>query len=1007
MIGAVAVAGGGVAGIQSALDLANSGFKVYMIEPYPTIGGHMAKLDKTFPTCDCAQCTLAPRLVEVGRHPNIQLLTYSDITEIEGSAGDFTLKVKRRARYIDEEKCTGCGECVAKCPSKVVDEFNEETGMRKAVYLPFPQAIPRVMTIDAEHCLYLQQGKCGVCKKVCPFDAVDYEQQDRVEEIKVGSIILSPGFEPFHPSNLEQYRFNHPDVITSLQFERLLSASGPTEGKIVKKNGEEPKKIAFIQCVGSRNPEIGRKNCSSVCCMYATKEAIVAKEHDPELDITIFNIDIRAFGKGFEEFYQKAKNEHGIRYVRSRPPAVYEDPQTGRVSVRYEKEDGSGVVREEFDLIVLSIGLSPSQSAQHLAEIAGVELDEHGNIASDALSPLATNVPGIFASGTVQGPRDIPDTVADGSGAASKASSLLKAVRGTLIERKTYPPEKNADEVRTGVVVCRCGINIGSIVDVPSVVEYAKTLPGVVYAREETYACSVDSQEGIKKMIQDNDLTRVVVAACTPRTHEPLFQETCRDAGLNPYLFEIANIREHCSWVHQKEKDKATEKAKDILRMHVKKVSMDMPLHTQEIPFNKSALVVGGGVSGMTAALDLAEKGFPVYLLEREAELGGFLRNLTALADGRTTEEVITELRERVENNPDITVMTGTEILDVTGSIGNFKATLKGSEEQEIEFGVAILATGASELVPEGYFSYGEYEHVITQSQLEQRLKEGFNADSVVMIQCAGARVEERPYCSRNCCASAVKNAIRIKEQNPATDVFILYRDIRTYGVLENLYTRARELGVLFARYTEDKPPVVGDSAVTVYDNLIGRTLIIPTDLVVLSAPLVAPEGVEKLAEMFKVPVDSNGFFMEAHIKLRPVEFATDGVFVCGTAQAPKLVNESISQASAAVSKACTILTRDALETSGVLASVNEDVCIGCGWCLLCPYSATSLKDVTVKTEEITYTTRKSQVNPAACKGCGACAAECPTGAMTVTHFTREQIQAMMDALVEREEVAA
>jgi heterodisulfide reductase subunit A len=1007
MIGAVAIAGGGVAGIQSALDLANSGFKVYMIEPYPTIGGHMAKLDKTFPTLDCAQCTLAPRLVEVGRHPNIQLLTYSEIIAIEGTAGNFTLKVKRKPRYINEEKCTGCGECVAKCPSKVEDEFNEGTGMRKAVYLPFPQAIPRVMTIDAEHCLYLQKGKCGVCKKVCPFDAVDYEQEERVEEINVGSIILSAGFEPFDPSGLEQYRIDHPDVLTSLQFERLLSASGPTEGKIVKKNGEEPKKIAFIQCVGSRNPEIGRKNCSAVCCMYATKEAMVAKEHNPELDITIFNIDIRAFGKGFEEFYQKAKNEHGIRYVRSRPPAVYEDPKTGRISVRYEKEDGSGIEREDFDLIVLSIGLSPSSSAQKLAELAGVELDEHGNIASDTLSPLQTNVPGIYACGTVMGPRDIPDTVADGSGTASKASSLLQAVRGTLITRKTYPPEKPADQIRIGVVVCRCGINIGSVVDVPSVVEYAKTLPGVVYAREETYACSVDSQEGIKQMIKEHDLTRVVVAACTPRTHEPLFQETCKDAGLNPYLFEIANIREHCSWVHQKEKEKATEKAKDILRMTVKKASMNVPLQTQDIPFNKSALVVGGGVSGMTAALDIAEKGFPVYLVEREAELGGFVRNLTALADGRNAREVLDGLIQQVESNPNITVLKGSEIIDAEGSVGNFQATIRqGSEEQTIEFGVAILATGAIELTPTGYFSYGERDNVITQSQLEKKLDEDFKAKSVVMIQCAGARVEERPYCSRNCCASAVKNAIRIKEMSPETDVFIIYRDIRTYGVLENLYTRARELGVIFARYTEDKPPVVGDDVVTVYDHLIGRTLIISSDLVVLSAPLVKPEGVEKLAELFKVPLDSNGFFMEAHIKLKPVEFATDGVFVCGTAQAPKLINESVSQASAAASRACTILSKDALETSGVIAQVDENVCIGCGWCLLCPYSATSLKEVTVQTEEVTYTGKKSQVNPAACKGCGACAAECPTGAMKISHFTREQIQAMMDALT-REEVAA
>lgn len=1002
MIGSVAVAGGGVAGIQAALDLANSGFKVYLIEEYPTIGGHMAKLDKTFPTCDCAQCTLAPRLVEVGRHPNIVLLTYSEIIGIEGEAGNFVIRIKRKARYIDENKCTGCGICVEKCPSKVADEFNEGIGKRKAVYLPFPQAIPRVMTIDAEHCLYLSKGKCGVCKKVCPFDAVNYEQEDKIEEINAGALILSQGFEAFDASMLEQYRPDHPDVITSLQLERLLSASGPTVGKIVKADGTIPKRMAFIQCVGSRNPNIGRPNCSAVCCMYATKEAIVVKEHQP-MDITIFNIDIRAFGKGFEEFYQKAMKEHGIRYVRSRPPAVYVDPLTNKVSVRYETEDG--IKQEEFDLIVLSIGLGASESSKRLAELAGVQLDENGYIITSQTSPVETNIPGIFVCGTVNAPKDIPDTVAEGSGAASKAASLLSSTRGTLVSKKEYPPEKPADDLRIGVIVCRCGVNIGSIVDVPKVVEYAKTLRGVVYAKEETYACSVDSQESMKKAIIEHNLTRFVVAACTPRTHEPIFQETCRDAGLNPYLFEIANIREHCSWVHQKEKEKATQKAKDILRMSVIKAAMNIPLQTQKLEFFKKALVIGGGIAGMTSAIDIANNGFQVYIVEREKQLGGFMRKISTLPDGRDASVILKEMISKIESHPNIMVFTNSELTKVEGSVGNFKAILKtDGKEVELDFGVAIIATGATEFQPHAYYSYDQYDHVITQSQLEQSIS-SINAKGVVMIQCVGAREKERPYCSRICCAVAVKNAIRIREMYPEIPVFVLYRDMRTYGILENMYSKAKELGTIFIRYNEEHPPVVDKDHVRVYDELLGQELIIPCDLVVLSTPLVPSKEAMRIGELFKVPLDSNGFFLEAHIKLRPVDCATDGVFLAGTAQWPKLISETIAQASAAASRACTILSKDSIEVGGVIANVDEEICIGCGWCLLCPYNATSLKDVKITTEEIVYIGKKSQVNPTLCKGCGSCVVECPTGAMKMSHFTKEQIQAMIDSLMEEHEL--
>ena len=945
MKGSVAVVGGGIAGIQAALDLADSGFKTYLIESRPSIGGVMSQLDKTFPTNDCAMCILSPKLVETARHPNIELISYSDVKSISGKAGDFKVKVVKKARYVDETKCTGCGSCTEKCPSKVPDEYNAGMSKRKSIYIPFAQAIPRVATIDAAHCLYLTKGKCGVCKKVCGPKAVDYEQKDKEIELNVGSVILATGFKPFDPSILKNYRFDHPDVITSLQFERLLSASGPTQGHVTKQSdGKVPKNIAFIQCVGSRNPRIERKHCSSVCCMYATKESIIAKEHDPELNITIFHIDIRAYGKNFEEFYNRAQREYGIKYINSRPPEVVVGANNA-LSLKYEDFNTGDLKSQDFDLVVLSIGLDPADSTRELAQSSGIALDDFGNIATSIEKPVESSVAGIYVCGVAQGPKDIPDTVAQASAAASKAAGLLSSERGTLIKERKFPEEKQlSPDPRIGVFVCHCGINIGSVVNVPNVVEYAKTLPGVTHAQEMLYACSSDSQVTIKDAIAKNDLNRVVVASCTPRTHEPLFQNTCREAGLNPYLFELANIREHCSWVHMKEKERATEKAKGIVQMAVAKSALFQPLYKQQVSLINKALVLGGGVAGMTAALDIANNGYHVTIIEKEKELGGMLREMTELYDGKNPADVLKELIGKVNGNINIKVLNEAKLLAVEGYLGNFKGVvLANGKELPIDFGAAVIATGARNLEPLGLFNYGKDPGVVTQAQFEKMLGKGVSANNITMIQCVGARNKEREYCGRTCCVDAVKNAIRIKKSNSKANVFVLYRDMRTYGVMEKLYENARDQGVIFIKYEADNPPKVQGGSVVVHDSMLNQDIELASDLVVLSTPLIAGEN-EEINQLFKIPLDKNKFFLEAHPKLRPVDFATDGVYLCGSAQAPKLIDEAISQASAAASRACTILSRKFIETEGAVSVVNEAKCIGCGTCVtVCPYNAPSL----------------------------------------------------------------
>ena len=912
-------------------------------------------------------------------------------------------------------------------PSLRIKDFNEiENGYDK-----------NVVVEEAKRCLNCGGcSECMQCVEACEPDAIIHDMVAEVVDIKVGAVVLTPGYDEYVPEELSEFGYKKfKNVVTSIEFERIMSASGPTQGHILRpSDSKEPEKVAWIQCIGSRAPKINHGYCSSVCCMYATKEAVIAKEHAPDVKPTIFYIDMRSYGKDFDKYIERAEKEVGVRFLRTRVSNISEDPETKSLYLTYEDSNGR-LVTEKFHMVVLSVGLEAPRSNAELKEVFKIELDKYNFAKTEEFDPVLSTREGIFVGGAFSGPKDIPETVAQSSGIASQVASILKDARWTETKEKEYVPEIDVHglEPRIGIFICHCGINIGGYVNVPEVVEYAKTLPDVIYAEENLYTCSADTQEKIKEAIKEHNLNRIIVASCTPRTHEPLFKDTIREAGLNKYLFEMANIRDQCSWVHMNEKERATEKAKDLVRMAVEKSSRLEPLEEIKVDIIKSALVIGGGISGMSSALSLANSGFPVTLIEKDSELGGQAKKIHNLLGGLDVKKKLSEMVDEVKNNKNVTPLLSSKIKEIKGYVGNFEIVVDTPDgEKQVKHGVVVVATGAKEYEPKE-FLYGEDKRVVTQREFEKRLAEAgyqksevrsqksenmqqktdnlssniYNLSSVVMIQCVGSRNEEHPWCSRVCCAAAVKNALKFKEKFPKKDVYILYRDIRTYGLMEDYYQMAREKGVIFIRYEENAPPEVdnrkGELSVSIQDPIIKRKLLIPCDLLVLSTGIIPNEGNEELAKMLKVPLNEDGFFLEAHMKLRPVDFASDGVFLCGICHSPKFIDESIAQASAAASRACTIISKDYIEAGGAIAHVNEELCRACGECIeACEYNAVELveKEVTGVEGWSPLKTQVARVNPVVCKGCGACNVVCPTGAISAYHFTTEQIESMIKAAV-------
>jgi heterodisulfide reductase subunit A len=998
----VLVVGGGVGGIKAAMELSEAGRDVVLIDQAAAIGGLMTLLDRTFPTNNCDLCTISPNLSENAREKHIDVLPLTRLTALTGQAGDFTATLTRAPRYIDMEKCTACGKCYEAFTQCV--RFSPGLDHRAPTCMRYPQATPQAFSIEMDKCEDIE-----ALVDVCPAGAIVPQDTETTEDRNIGAVVLAIGAELFDPGRLENFGHGrYPDVVTGLEYERIMSLSGPTKGELVRpSDGKQPRKVAWIQCVGSRG--INREDvsyCSGVCCMYALKEAIVTKErfHD-DIETTIFFMDMRTFGKDYELYYNRSKQAYGIRFVRCRPHSVTPGKGSDQLAISYNVDAASELITEQFDMVVLSTGFRPTESAKELADILGIELTDHNFAKTDGFSPVSTSRPGIYVCGVFESPKDIPETMMQAGAAACLASRDLAPEASTEVREASLPPERDvsAEPPRIGVFICDCGENIGGAVDVDDVAAYAGGLPGVAVSRNVAHGCSRDSLALIKETITKESLNRIVIGGCSPRTHENLFQNMLRETGINKYLMEIANIRDQDTWVHMHNPKMATAKARDLIRMAVAGVAKAQALTDHVLPMNKDVVVLGGGVSGMNAALELADHGHRVYLVEQAGHLGGIARAVRKTIDGDDVQAYMSELIEKITQNKGIEVITQAIVVDHSGMPGMYRTGFQIGPRmyyRQIDHGATVLATGANHHVPR-QFSLGEHPAVTTQIELDSLIEDHPDSvkswDTLAMIQCVGSRTADNPNCSRICCQSAVKNALRVLDLNPDIRIFILYRDMRTYGFTEDYYALARSRGVIFVRYEAHTPPRVtadGDRVSVVFtDPVLGMELDVAADCLALSTGMaVNEEAAEDLAMIFHLNRTADGCFLEEHVKLRPTDLSVPGFFVAGSAHAPKNIKECITQAQAASSRVMAMLSKDVINLGATAARVDSEKCATCLACVrACPYGVPFIN-----------TERYSEIDPARCHGCGVCAAECPAKAIQLTRFEDAPIMARLEGLFER-----
>ncbi len=1016
--GSVLVVGGGVAGMRAAADLAETGLRVYLVESSPGLGGRVAQLGFMFPTHDCVLCrgssdhgygctrpSISPAFQDHNLHPNIEVLTQTEVVGFEGQLGDFAATLLCHPRHVDPARCINCRLCSVVCPASLPSEFQMGMSNRKAAYKLAPRAMPDAYVVEkGPWC----EG-CGKCAAICPTRAIDLDEEPRTETIRVGAAILALGYRLFDPTGLEEFGYGrYPNVVTSMQLERMASRSGPTEGIVARlSDGRRPKRIAWLQCIGSRDQ--AHPYCSSICCMIATKQAMLAKQRLPGVDCQVFVMDERAFNKEYTKYYHRAVETHGVRYTRCRVSAVREDPRTHDLFLRFP--DASGKPAEErYDLVVLAVGLEPPGRSAELARMMRIELNEHGFCETDKFHPLQTSQPGVYVAGAFQSPKEIAETVFDAAGAAGEVMRVFHDALGGRPAPREYPflgtpepavPEREVDgeAPRTGVFLCGCGPVVSQSLDLNAVERFAARLPGVVHVAQVALGCLPEGIAQLQAEIAAHGLNRAVVAACSPRTHEALFQRAVRGAGLNPYLLEMANLREYCAWVHDRQPEAATRKAKELVRLAVLRAARLAPIRRTPLQPHRRALVLGGGVAGMTAALTIADSGFDVTLVERDPALGGNLRHIYYLAEGLNPQRLLRDLVNRVRGHHRIDVLTQSEVVGTDGSIGQFQSRVSTRDGgvEEVAHGVTVVATGGREGTPQDYL-HGEDERVVTQLELEDWIAHQperiAGLRSLAVIQCVQPVEAAEFYCSRTCCTNTMKNAIRVKMLNPACQVTVLYKDIITYGFREQFYTEARRRGVVFVRYTDEEPPVVtphaGQLKLSVNDPTLQRRYDLTPDLLALSMSIVPPEGTRDLGRTLRLPLSEEGFFLEADLKMRPMDFISEGVFLCGMAHYPRFLDEAIASAQAAAGRALTVLSMDPFYVGGVVADVEADQCVGCLTCVrTCPFQIPRLL---YDRPGVGALGGHAWIDPALCQGCGTCTGECPAAAIQLAHYRDDQV---------------
>ena len=1015
---AALVLGGGLGGMRAALDMAEAGIHVYLVEGTPGLGGRVAQLGFMFPTHDCVLCRgtsdhgygctrpgISPAFLDHNPHPNITIITNTHLHEVQGQAGDFSVTLRQEPRYVDPARCTNCGKCAEVCPVELPSLFQAGLAVRKAAYKSAPRALPDAYVIEkGPYC-----EDCARCVEVCPTEAINLQEAPRIFTVHVGAIILALGYQLFDAGNLEEFGFGrYPNVMQSMQYERLASRSGPTEGIVHRpSDGRIPKSIAWLQCIGSRDQE--NPFCSSICCMYATKQAILAKQRLEGVECHVFVMDERAFNKEYNTYYDQARERYGVHYTRCRISEVREDPHTHDLILHHLDETGRPC-NTRFDLVVLAVGTQPPAESKVLAQLLNIDLNDSGFCQIDKFAPLQTSRPGVFVCGAFATPKEIAETIIDASGAAAEVMRMLdfnpqRQVNHTMpfLSESNLPPERDVsnEPPRVGVFVCDCGSSISEVVDLDAVVAGAARLPAVVHAERAAFLCFPEALSQLKQVLEAHNLNRVVVGACSSRTHAPLFQRAVREVGLNPYLLETINLREQCAWVHQDQPAQATRKAHELVRRAVGHVLPARAIHRQKrIPVS-DALVIGGGVSGMTAALTIADSGHNVHLVEKGDVLGGNLLHIYYVAEGDNPRQLLRNLVNRVRAHERIRVYTRTELVGHTGHVGDFRSTLRTVQPNgavthtSVSHGATIIATGGRE-TRNGY-GLGEHPGIITQRDLEETIvhnpQELDGLGCVVMIQCvrpAGAP----DYCSRTCCTNTLKNAIRIRMLNPNCQVIVLYKNIVTYGFREQFYTEARRRGVIFLRYTDEQPPRVEPEgkrlAVHVTDLSLGRGFKLSADRVALSMSIAPSEGTAQLADLLHLPLSPEGFFMEAHLKMRPMDFMQEGIFLCGMAHYPKFIEECISQALATAARALQVLSRETLYVGGVIAVVDAERCVGCLTCVrTCPFGIPAIRKDRPGVGDLGGS---AYIEPSLCQGCGTCTAECPANAIQLLNYLDEQI---------------